>query len=61
MGGSRVGVDRSGAIRSARSARHCCHATPTLMRTIKVIYLVYPPLLIVVYVKTHTHGHIPQN
>tara|TARA_B100000959_G_scaffold15623_1_gene15327 strand:- start:121 stop:273 length:153 start_codon:yes stop_codon:yes gene_type:complete len=48
MGGSRVGVERMGAIRSTRSARHCCRATPTLMRTIKVIYLVYPPLLIVV-------------
>ena len=47
MVGSRVGAERMGAMRSTGSARYYYLATPTLTRTIKVIYLVYPPLLIV--------------
>ena len=46
MSSPRVGGERNGAVRSAEGTRHYCPITPTLVRTVKVIYLVEPPLLI---------------
>ena len=50
MSSPRVGGERSGAIRSAEGMRHCCPTTPTLMRTVKVIYLVEPPIIVIKHV-----------